>query len=103
MNKLFLSLSVITTLTATTALSEEIIVKYPEKYCDQILSQEYSTGGGKNPIQILEILCKDTEGNYRGLVTTMTSISGIFGFGRFTIPSAFIYKPYDGETLTLEN
>ena len=89
-------------LAATSAAAGTKTVLYPEKYCDKILSQEYSTGGGDTMWQMVEILCEDKDGNYRGFVATWGSAAGVFGLGRIASVEQFIYKPYSGETLVVE-
>lgn len=84
------------------ALADSKTVYYPQEACDEILSQEYSTGGGDRIVQYLEILCKDSQGNYTGFVVSWGSVSGMLGLGRFTIPEKFTYVPYDGNTLMVE-
>ena len=103
-HKLYISVMALS-IFATSAVANgkrTVLVKYPEKYCDEIVSQEYSTGGGKTPIQLLEILCKDSEGSYRGFVGQLGSSSGLFGLGRYSYIKTFIYQPHQGERLVLE-
>ena len=78
-----------------------LTVNYPEKACAEIVSQEYSTGGGNTAFQMLEILCKDSNGNYTGFVTSWGSVGGFFGVGRLTYPEVLNYKPYNGNTLSV--
>lgn len=87
---------------ATTAHADTKTVYYPEKACAQILSQEYSTGGGDTAFQYLEILCVDTNGHYHGFVASWVSVGGIFGVGRITMPDTFDYQPYNGNTLEIK-
>ena len=84
------------------AIAGELRVKYPAKYCDTIMSQEYSTGGGDSAFQFIEILCKDAEGNYKGFMLRMGSVSGWLGMGRLTTPDVIVYTPYSGDTLVEE-
>lgn len=68
-------------------------VYYPKAECAEIVSQEYSTGGGNASLHMLEILCRNDEGSYVGFVASWSSISNVFGLGRFTAVDKFIYKP----------
>lgn len=88
-------------LTATPAFAGTKTVYYPQEACAEILSQEYSTGGGDTVFQILEILCKDAEGNYTGFAVSWGSAAGFLGMGRVGMVDKFIYTPYDGDTLTI--
>lgn len=87
------------TMLATPALAGSKTVYYPEKYCAEIVSQEYSTGGGDTAIQTLEILCKAEDGTYRGFVTSWGSAAGFFGLGRLAMPDQFIYVPSNEDRL----
>ena len=86
-------------LTVSAASAKTLTLKYPEKYCAEILSQEYSTGGGDSAFQFVEILCRDAEGNYRGFMVRMGSAAGFFGAGRLVTPKTIIYVPWSGNTL----
>lgn len=76
-------------------------VEYPVDKCVEIVSQEYSTGGGGTSFHMLEILCKDAEGRYTGFITSFGSAAGFFGFGRFDYPDSITYKPYSGDKLKI--
>lgn len=90
-------------LSASAADAETVRVYYPEQYCDEIVSQEYSTGGGDSAFQYLEILCRDAEGNYNGFVDEWGSVAGFLGMGRLVIPDRFEYIPSEGSNLRVEN
>lgn len=77
-------------------------VLYPEKYCSEILSSEYSTGGGDSSFNMFEILCKDAQGNYRAFVTSWTTASGWLGLGRVFYDEVIELKPYNGDLLKAE-
>lgn len=77
-------------------------VYYPKEQCTEILSQEYSTGGGNTMWQFLEILCRDSEGNYTGYVTKWDSVSGALGFGRIDRPERFNYVPHNKNFLEVK-
>lgn len=66
----------------------------------EVISCDYSSGGGDKAIVYLEVLVKDNKGNYHMYTDTKTSLSGLIGFGRFTIPKKFdfiISKTLKGE------
>jgi len=96
MNKLILS-TVLAAVIAAPASAKPLL--YPEKYCAEILSSEYSTGGGDTSLNMFEILCKDAQGNYRAFVTSWTTASGWLGLGRVFYDEVIELKPYNGEVL----
>jgi hypothetical protein len=87
---------------ATSVFAGTKTVLYPEQYCEQILSQEYSTGGGDTMWQMLEILCRDANGDYHGFAVSWGSAAGFLGIGRFAHVERFIYQPYSGNTLKIQ-
>lgn len=97
MKKILLTTALI--LGATAASAKTLVVQYPQEACTQILSQEYSTGGGNTVVQYLEILCVDSQGNYSGHILSMGSGAGLLGLGRFTVPGTIRYEPYNGRVL----
>lgn len=100
MKRVFLAIALLCA--PTTINAKQITVLYPEDTCSEILSQEYSTGGGETMWQYLEVLCKGSDGAYTGLVAEWVSVSGLLGLGRITIPDAFQYVPYSGTTLKVK-
>jgi hypothetical protein len=96
MNKLILS-TVLAAVIAAPASAKTIL--YPENHCAEILSSEYSTGGGDTSFSMFEILCKDAQGNYRAFVTSWTTASGWFGLGRVFYDEVIELKPYNGKVL----
>jgi hypothetical protein len=99
MNKLILS-TVLAALVAAPVSAKTVY--YPKEYCAEILSSEYSTGGGDSSFNMFEILCKDAQGKYRTLVTSWVTVSGFLGFGRVAFDEVIELKPYDGKTLKSE-
>lgn len=77
-------------------------VYYPKDACNEIVSAEYSTAGGDSAIQLYEILCKDSSGNYTTFVTDWSSASSFFGLGRVFYENQINLIPYDGENMTSE-
>jgi hypothetical protein len=96
MKKLFAAIALI--FAAFPVLAEERVatVFYPKDTCAEIISQEYSTGGGKSAFHVLEILCRDAEGNYTGLVDSWGSLTGAIGFGRIKVIERFKYVAVPG-------
>lgn len=77
-------------------------VYYPREHCAEIVSAEYSTGGGDSGIQMYEILCKSKDGKYTTFVTDWVSVAGLFGLGRLSYEEVINLVPYDGNTLKTE-
>lgn len=75
---------------------------YPQVACAEIVSSEYSTGGGDSAYQMLEILCKDANGKYTTFVTNWMTAAGFLGIGRVFYVERFDYVPYDGTVLKVE-
>lgn len=96
MNKLILSTVLAAMIAAPVSAAT---VFYPEKYCAEIVSSEYSTGGGDSSFNMFEILCKDAQGNYRAFVTSWTTASGWLGLGRVFYDEVIELKPHNGELL----
>lgn len=99
MNKLILSTILAAAIAAPVSAKT---VLYPKEYCAEILSSEYSTGGGDSSFNMFEILCKDASGKYRAFVTSWGTVSGFLGIGRISFDEVIELKPYDGKTLTTE-
>jgi len=98
--KKFLTAVAICVTLPTIALTETVY--YPQESCAEIVSQEYSTGGGNTSWQYLEILCKDKDGKYTGFVASWGSVAGFLGAGRWDMVDRFDYVPYKGKTLKVE-
>lgn len=79
-----------------------VTVYYPEAYCAEIVSSEYSTAGGDSSFQLYEIMCKDKEGKYTTFITSWVSASSFFGLGRAFHETRIDLVPYDGQELTTE-
>lgn len=96
MNKLILS-TVLAAIIAAPVSAKTVY--YPKEYCAEIVSSEYSTGGGDSSFNMFEILCKDAAGNYRAFVTSWVTASGWLGLGRVVYDEVIELKPHDGKTL----
>lgn len=94
MNKLILS-TLFSVILAAPVSAKTVL--YPEKHCAEILSSEYSTGGGDSSFNMFEILCKDASGSYRTFVTSWATASG--WLGRLIYDEVIELKPYNGEVL----
>ena len=77
-------------------------VYYPKNACAEIVSAEYSTGGGDSAIELYEILCKSADGKYTSFVTSWGSAAGLLGWGRAFHEEVINLIPYDGDKLTAE-
>lgn len=101
MKKLLLAASI--AMFASAASAESVaVVKYPSYACVDIVSAEYSSGGGETMWHYLEILCKDDAGKYTGFTASWKAWSGLFGLGRQAIVDRFEYVPYDGDAMIVE-
>jgi hypothetical protein len=98
MNKILIS--ALFALVATTATAKTVY--YPETACKEILSSEYSTGGGDSSWEMYEILCRDADGKYTTFVTSWMSVAGLFGMGRIAYEETIDLVPYNGTTLKAE-
>ena len=72
---------------------------YPEGL--NILSTEFSTGGGDKFMVILEVF-GEKDGKYVTYLDSSIHASGIFGLGRLTIPSRINYVPWEHDYIKLE-
>lgn len=98
MNKIVIA--ALFTMVATAANAKTVY--YPETACKEILSSEYSTGGGDSSWEMFEILCRDADGKYTTFVTSWGSVAGFFGMGRIAYEEVITLVPYNGTTLKAE-
>lgn len=77
-------------------------IYYPQKYCAEIVSAEYSTGSGDTAYSQYEILCKSTDGKYTTFQAEWATAAGMFGLGRVFSETRIDLVPYDGEELKSE-
>lgn len=77
-------------------------VYYPREACAEIVSSEYSTGGGDSSIEIFEILCKSADGKYTSFITSWGSAAGLLGWGRAFHEERIDLVPYDGDKLKVD-
>ena len=96
MKKVFI-LSAAMSLLSTAAMAKTIY--YPEAACAEIVSSEYSTGGGDTAFELFEILCKSSDGKYTAFITSWTSAAGFLGFGRAFHEQQIDLVPYNGTEL----
>lgn len=85
---------------ATSANAKTIY--YPATACVEILSSEYSTGGGNTSWEMFEILCRDADGKYTAFVTSWASVAGFLGFGRLAHEEVINLVPYNGNKLKVD-
>ncbi len=76
----------------------EMTCYYP-KTCREIISSEYSTGGGDKVIHYVEVDCKTNNGEYIKYIDRIGSIGGFFGLGRFTQPDKIYFKQWEKDEL----
>jgi hypothetical protein len=95
--KQLLSLTVAMSLLATASFARTIY--YPQEACAEIMSSEYSTGGGDTAFELFEILCKSADGKYTAFITSWTSAAGFLGFGRAFHETQIDLIPYNGTEL----
>lgn len=100
--KKIISIAAAVMLVSGAALADTKTVYYPESACAEIVSQEFSSGGGDTMWHYLEILCRNEQGVYTGFVARWGSAAGALGFGRIAVPDQFNYVPYDGNQLRVE-
>lgn len=74
-------------------------INYPRDACAEIVSSEYSTGGGDTAFELFEILCKSKDGTYTSFITSWTSAAGMLGWGRAFHETEINLVPYDGKEL----
>jgi hypothetical protein len=97
-NVMYLTIAMSLLATAASART----VYYPQEACAEIVSSEYSTGGGDSSFELFEVLCKSAKGEYVALITSWTSAAGMFGFGRAFHETEIKLVPYDGTELKAE-
>lgn len=98
--KQLLSLTVAMSLLATASFARTIY--YPQEACAEIMSSEYSTGGGDSSFELFEVLCKSAKGEYVALITSWGSAAGMLGWGRAFHETEIKLVPYDGTELKAE-
>lgn len=86
MKKLLLGLCLL----STVSFASTVRVTLPYDTVE-VISSDYSTGGGDKVVVYLEVLVKLKDGTYAMYTKQTASIGGLFGMGRLTIPDRFIY------------
>ena len=66
------------------------------KECITIQSATYSTGGGDKMFVYAKVHCIMVNGDEILFLAKETSASGMFGFGRWTMPERIFIKRYSG-------
>ena len=61
--------------------------------CKQIVSSEYSTGGGDKTFQMMEIGCRTSNGGYVIYTDSVATVSGFFGMGRIGAVNKIKFVP----------
>ncbi len=83
--------SVLLILIAVTMLFAGNVVLIPNNV-KEVKSVTFSSGGGKTAIIYAKIFCEMNDGTNILFNAPKTSVSGAFGFGRFTIPEVIQIK-----------
>lgn len=84
--------------TTSPAIAGNLVCKYP-KECVQPLGSKYSTGGGNKVIQYVQLDCRDKQGGMVSYIDQITALSGLFGFGRLTMPDRITFKASTRKTM----
>lgn len=87
---------------ATAVAANAKTIYYPQQACAEIISSEYSTGGGDTAVELFEILCKSEDGVYTSFITSWTSAAGFMGWGRVFHEERIDLVPYDGNSLRVD-
>jgi hypothetical protein len=98
MNKILIAALIATFATSAGAKT----IYYPAAACTEILSSEYSTGGGNTAWEMFEILCRDVDGKYTAFVTSWASVAGFLGFGRLAHEEVITLVPHNGNKLKVD-
>ncbi len=81
----------------STAANAENICLYPQG-CE-IISSEFSTGGGEKAFYLMELDCKHEDGSITKYLDAEFSVGGFFGVGRLAMPRKVVFKPHDEDEL----
>lgn len=98
--KILIASAALIVLTATPLSAKTIY--YPREHCAEIISSEYSTGGGDTSFEMFEILCKSKDGQYTAFVASWTSAAGFFKLGRVFHEDVIKLVPHDGNKLKVD-
>lgn len=70
-------------------------VYYPQNV-KEIISAEYSTGGGDSMIIYVEVFCKMDDGTYRIFFAEKITASSFFNMSRLDLPDYIVLKKKEG-------
>lgn len=73
---------------------------YPESM-EEIVSTEFSTGGGDKMVVLLELTGYEDE-KLVTYVAQLGSVSGFLGLGRFNTPDKIVYNKWDKDYMVLK-
>lgn len=67
------------------------------KDCEKIVDSEFSSGGSKTTMWLLEVGCTNKKGNYIKYITSRFAVSGMLGsfIGRWNAPDKLIFEKKD--------
>ena len=75
----------------------EDVCYYPEG-CE-IISSEFSTGGGKKAFYIMELDCKLEDGSIVKYIDVEFSAAGMLNMGRVSVPRKIVFKEHSKDEL----
>jgi len=75
----------------------ENVCYYPEG-CE-IISSEFSTGGGKKAFYIMELDCKLEDGSIIKYIDVEFSAAGMLNMGRISVPRKIVFKEHSKDEL----
>ena len=80
---------------------ETLYCYYPESVYD-VISTEFSTGGGDKAVVLLELTGYEYDEEVVTYVAKLGSVSGFLGIGRFTTPDKIVYKKWNKDYMVLQ-
>lgn len=75
----------------------ENVCYYPEG-CE-IISSEFSTGGGKRALYVMELDCRQKDGSMVKYIDVEFSAAGMLNMGRISVPRKIVFKEHDKDEL----
>jgi len=74
---------------------------YPDSVYD-VISTEFSTGGGDKAVVLLELTGYEYDEGVVTYVAQLGSVSGFLGIGRFAVPDKIVYNKWDKDYMVLQ-
>ncbi|MBT8762540.1 hypothetical protein KFV02_01160 [Desulfohalobiaceae bacterium Ax17] len=101
MKRLIFSCVLILMFLVGTAFAETWKCYYPKG--TEIISSEFSTGGGKKVIMYIEVDVRYPDGRYVKYLDSIIKTAGFLGLGRIVIPDKIVFVPWDKDAIRLED